>query len=369
MQGESRKRSGERVLLLVLQRKGKKTRDAGDVAEEMRELIYSCGGNVIDSLIVSIEKPSSNYYLRKGKLEEVLALTKTQKIGSVIVSIDLSPIQSRNLSEYLKVKIVDRTGLILDIFAQHAHSKDGKVQVELAQLMYLMPRLSMIWEKFSRLGGGIGTRGPGEKMLEVDKRKIRKRITKLNDELERLRTHRELIRKSRKRKEFTVVSIVGYTNAGKSTLLRYLTGADILVEDKLFATLDPVTRRYVLPSGKTVLFTDTVGFLLDLPHGLIKSFHATLEEILDADLIVIVLDASNPEYVLHYQVVQKTLKEINAESRKQLIVFNKVDLVDPVRKLELATSYPDGVFISAAEGIGIDSMINAVQKELSKGEN
>ena len=359
----------EKVLLLVLLRKGKKERVAGDVSEEMRELIYSSRGNVVDSMVVYIDRPAPNYFLKKGKLAEIRERVKALKPRSVITNIELSPVQLRNLEEFLNCKVVDRTGLILDIFAQHAKSKDGKVQVELAQLTYLMPRLSAIWEKFSRLGGGIGTRGPGEQILERDRRKIKKRIGKLKSELERLRTHRTLIRKSRQRKDCIIVSIVGYTNSGKSTLLKHLTGADVLIEDQLFATLDPITRRYELPNGKNILFTDTVGLLLDLPHGLIQSFHSTLEEINEAQFIITLMDAANTHYQLHYNVVQSTLAEIGAQEKKQLIVFNKADKINEEMKADIRRIFPDAIFISALCGEGVDVLVDQIQKEVSAYEN
>ncbi|MBU1864016.1 MAG: GTPase HflX [Candidatus Omnitrophica bacterium] len=358
----------EKVYLVVIVRKGKKGRNAGDILEEMRELIYSSRGNVIDSMIVRIDSPTPNYFLKKGKLFEIGERIKNLKPNSFITNVELSPVQARNLSTALQCKIVDRTGLILDIFAQHAKSKDGKVQVELAQLTYLLPRLSDIWEKFSRLGGGIGTRGPGEQMLEYDRRKVRRRIAKLHDDLERLKTHRALVRKSRQRKEFTVCSIVGYTNAGKSSLLRRLTGAQVIVEDKLFATLDPITRAFELPHGKRILCTDTVGFLLDLPHSLIKSFHATLEEITETDIVLVVLDCANPEYPLHYEVVQRTLKEINAQTKPQIIALNKVDMIPDEIREGIRRDFPDGIFISAKNGIGIDTLTERIEEGVARGE-
>lgn len=360
---------GEKVLLLILMQKRKRMRKPGDILEEMRELVYSSSGNVVDSMVAMVDKPAPNYYIRGGKLNEIKDRIKKHKVNSVIASIDLSPTQSRNLSEYLKIKVVDRTALILDIFAQHAKSRDGKLQVELAQYTYLLPRLSSIWEKFSRLGGGIGTRGPGEQILERDKRKIRKHITKLNRDIEKLKKHRTVVRSSRKRKDFKIVSIVGYTNAGKSTLLRQLTGADIIVEDKLFATLDPVTRKYRMPNGKDVLFTDTVGFLLDLPHNLVKAFHGTLEEVNEADVILVVIDTSNPENGLHYKVVQNILKEVNAESTPQIIALNKIDLISEDEKQHVMYDYEDAYAISAQTGIGIEPLMNRLTEKLFADED
>lgn len=354
----------DKVFLLLVLKKRFAKRKAGDEFEEMRELVYSCGGNVVDSLVAKIDNPAPKYYLREGKLLELKAAIKLAKAKTVCVNIDLSPAQSRNIEEFLGIRVVDRTALILDIFAKHAKSRDGKLQVELAQYTYLLPRLSAIWEKLSKLGGGIGTRGPGEKILERDKRKIRKHITRLNKELDKLSCHRKVVRASRKRKAFPIVSIVGYTNAGKSTLLQKMTGADIIVEDKLFATLDPVTRKYRLRNGREILFSDTVGFLLDLPHNLIKAFHSTLEEVNEADLILIVLDIQNPEHHLHYKVVQDILKEVNAEDRPQMVVFNKVDGADEARIHQAGANFPGAINISALQGIGIDKMLDEVAERL-----
>jgi len=359
----------EKVFLLVILRKGKKERSAGDISEEMRELIYSSNGNVVDSIIANIERPSPSYFLRKGKLDEILQRVKELKPKVLVTNIDLSPIQSRNLEELLKIKVVDRTGLILDIFAQHAKSREGKLQVELAQYTYLLPRLSSLWEKFSRLAGGIGTRGPGEQILERDRRKVRKHITKLKKELKKVKTHRDLIRRSRKRRGSKIVSIVGYTNAGKSTLLRALTGSEILIEDKLFATLDPVTRRHALPNKESVLFTDTVGFLFDLPHGLIEAFHSTLEEINEANIILIVLDGSNNEYPMHYSVVQKTLKEIGADHIQQVVICNKKDKMSEEDEAHVLFTYPEALLISAAHAEGLDCVIERVYDMVNRYED
>jgi GTP-binding protein HflX len=359
----------ENVFLLIIIRKRSNSRSAGDISEEMRELIYSSNGNVIDSMIAVVDKPAPNYFIRSGKLEEIALRMQSLKVKTLITNIDLSPIQARNLEEKLTIKVVDRTGLILDIFAQHAKSREGKLQVELAQYTYLLPRLSIMWEKLSRLGGGIGTRGPGEQILERDRRKVRKHISKLKDELAKVKTHRSLIRRTRKRRESKIISIVGYTNAGKSTLLRSLTGADILVQDKLFATLDPVTRKYTTAHGETLLFTDTVGFLFDLPHGLIEAFHSTLEEINEADLVLVVLDGSNPEYPLHYSVVQKTLKEIEADTLDQIIVCNKTDIMTQEAQFAFSALYPESIAISALEAHGITKLIECVQTRLRINEH
>ena len=354
----------EKVVILVVVKKFKPLRSTGDELEEMRELVYSCNGNVMESVVAKIDKPSPNYYVRQGKLDEIKELSVSCKANVLCVNIDLAPGQSRNIEKYLGIKVVDRTGLILDIFAKRAKSADGKLQVELAQYTYLLPRLSAIWEKHSRLGGGIGTRGPGEQILERDKRKIGKHITRLNRELEKVRKHRELVRKSRKRKAFSVVSIVGYTNAGKSTFLKKITGADIIVKDKLFATLDPVTRKYRMKNGSEVLFSDTVGFLMDLPHDLIKAFHSTLEEINEADLILIILDVSNQEYLLHYGVVQSILKDIKALGCPQIIVFNKIDKVSEDVLQRAYHDFSEAKFISAFTGDGVDGLMRKITKFL-----
>ena len=263
------------------------------------------------------------------------------------------------------VRIVDRTGLILDIFARRAVSSDGKLQVELAQMQYLLPRLVGQGVIMSRLGGGIGTRGPGEQKLEVDRRKIRRRIEYIQEQLEKLRTHRAQIRMGRRQKGLKQVAIVGYTNAGKSTLLNALTGADAYVENRLFATLDPKTRIYNDGIEPSILFTDTVGFIRDLPHGLVKAFHATLEEALDADLILVLVDAASEHAIQHKNVVDEVLKELGAEAKKKILALNKTDLLGEAEKARIRDVFPDAVLISAAQKQGIKDLIVRVRQAIN----
>jgi GTP-binding protein HflX len=266
----------------------------------------------------------------------------------VIADDELSPIQQRNLETELKVKILDRTGLILDIFASRAQTHEAQLQVELAQLSYLAPRLTRMWTHLSRLGGGIGTRGPGEKQLEVDKRRMRDRISHLKEEIEKVRAHRQRHRSQRQKVPILTATLVGYTNAGKSTLMNRLTPAQVLAENKLFATLDPTTRRLRIPGGEPLLLTDTVGFIQKLPHQLVDAFRATLEEVEDATLILHVVDISHPRFVEMMKTADTLLKSLDIGEKQQLIVFNKIDrLRDPVFLKMVQKTYPDSIGISA----------------------
>ncbi|MFC1808629.1 GTPase HflX [Candidatus Omnitrophota bacterium] len=359
----------EKVLLVVVKKRGTRKYRIKEVTSEMRQLIESSSGVVIETLTALIEKPSSSHYLRKGKLGELKSLVYKCKPKLVIFSIDLSPTQMRNIEKTIGLRIVDRTGLILDIFARHATTREGKLQVELAQLVYLLPRLSDIWEQLSRLGGGIGTRGPGERQIEVDRRQIRKKITKIKSELEKVRAHRARIRGQRKRNKVFVISIVGYTNAGKSTLLNQLTGAHVDVQNKLFATLDPTTRRLTFKDGRHVLLTDTVGFLQDLPHTLIEAFKATLEEINDSDLILDLSDASDENFEDKQRAVENVLKEIEADNLKRIKVLNKIDLLESIHARDrIERNYPHHVLISAKAGKGLDRLRTRIQEEITKQE-
>ncbi|MCL6559900.1 MAG: GTPase HflX, partial [Firmicutes bacterium] len=262
------------------------------------------------------------------------------------------------------VRVIDRTQLILDIFARRARTKEGKLQVELAQLNYLLPRLIGRGTQLSRLGGGIGTRGPGETKLEVDRRRIRKRISDLNAELKEVKRHRDLLRRGRKEVPVPLVALAGYTNAGKSTILKNLTGADILVEDKLFATLDPTTRRVVLPNNETVLLTDTVGFIQNLPHHLIAAFRATLEEVVEADLLLHVVDASHPNMEGQIESVNRVLESLGASTKPFIMVYNKIDLI-PDAELPRTENGPPAVALSAEMGRGFEDLLGAVARALS----
>lgn len=310
---------------------GVSTTDNDDVEAsllELRELVKTAGAFTAGSVIQNREKIHPGTYIGKGKIEEVKELLDTTKATGVVCDDELSPAQLKNLEEALDTKVLDRTLVILDIFAKHASTSEGKIQVELAQLKYRMSRLAGIYSSLSRLGGGIGTRGPGEKKIETDRRLIRDRVGQLNRELAQVKAHRDVLRAQRSKNPSKVIAIVGYTNAGKSTLLNTLTGAGILAEDKLFATLDPTTRSMELDSGETVLLTDTVGFIRKLPHNLIDAFRSTLEEAKFADMIIHMVDASNPNMDTHMHVVYETLRELEVFDKPVITLFNKMDKIE-----------------------------------------
>lgn len=310
---------------------GVSTNDNDDVEAsllELRELVKTAGAFTAGIVIQNREKIHPGTYIGKGKIDEVRELLDTTNATGVVCDDELSPAQLKNLEEAFDTKVLDRTLVILDIFARHASTSEGKIQVELAQLKYRMSRLAGIYSSLSRLGGGIGTRGPGEKKIETDRRLIRDRVGQLNRELSDVKAHRDVLRAQRSKNPSKVIAIVGYTNAGKSTLLNTLTGAGILAEDKLFATLDPTTRSLELDSGETVLLTDTVGFIRKLPHNLIDAFRSTLEEAKFADIIIHMVDASNPDMDTHMHVVYKTLHELEVFDKPVITLFNKMDKVE-----------------------------------------
>ncbi len=315
-------------------------------------------------------------YVGKGKVEEIGILKEELGCDVVIFDDELSPRQQRELEEAWVVKVLDRTSLILDIFAQHAHTREGQLQVELAQYEYRLPRLTRMWTHLARQvgggvarggAGGVGLRGPGERQLEIDRRRIRERIAQLKQELERVRTHRRLYRRRRRRADVRVVAIVGYTNAGKSTLLNAISGAEVLVENKLFATLDPTTRRVLLPQGQAALFTDTVGFIQKLPTQLVAAFRATLEEINDADLLLHIVDITHPNALLQSRVVQDTLKELGAIDMPVLVALNKVDRLNSSDQVQhMMREFPNSLAISAREGRGLEEMLGRIEAILSE---
>lgn len=316
----------ERVILVgVSFMEGEDTEQSLD---ELEELAYTAGAQAVGRLIQNREAPHPGTYLGKGKIEELRELIWETDATGIICDDELSPAQLANLQDMLDTKVMDRTLIILDIFAQRASTREGKIQVELAQLRYRSTRLTGLGRSLSRLGGGIGTRGPGEKKLEVDRRLIRERISQLKQELEAVKRHREVARQQRSRNPVPVAAIVGYTNAGKSTLLNQLTGAGVLEEDKLFATLDPTTRNLKLPSGQEILLTDTVGFIQKLPHHLINAFRSTLEEAKYADIILHVVDVSNPQADIHMHVVYDTLNELQVGDKPVVTLFNKTDRLE-----------------------------------------
>ncbi len=300
---------------------------AAESLDELAELARTAGAEVVGRTTQRLEHPNVATYIGKGKVEEVVEETKRLNANVAIFDDELLPSQQRNLERALGTKVIDRTALILDIFATRAHTREGRMQVALAQMQYLLPRLAGQWSHLERMEGAIGTRGPGETQIETDRRLIRSRISRIKRDLEDVRTQRALYRQNRQRNNMRVVALVGYTNAGKSTLMRALSGADVLAEDKLFATLDPVTRRLRLPTGETVLLTDTVGFIQKLPHDLVASFRATLEELEEADLLLHVIDIAHPNAFEHTRTVEDTLTELGVSAKPVLLALNKVDLV------------------------------------------
>jgi GTP-binding protein HflX len=308
-------------------------------------------------------------YLGRGKVDELRDRVAADRVDLVVVDDDLSPLQHRNLEEGLGVPVVDRTQLILDIFAQRARTKEGKLQVELAQLTYHLPRITSVYTKFERQRGGIRMRGPGEQKLEVDRRRIRKRISTLKDELEEVVQHRRVARANRERTRFATVALVGYTSAGKSTLLNALSGAQVYTDPKLFATLDPTTRRVELPGGRPVLVTDTVGFIRKLPHHLVAAFRATLEETVEATLLLHVVDASHPQMESQIAAVEVVLAELGINRKPVITVLNKSDLVQNTYPLrERVAAHPDTVYVSALTGDGLPQLLDKIAEVLEREE-
>lgn len=339
--------------------------DMEESLAELERLVETAGGSVVGKIFQRREKPDVATFIGKGKLEELRLLQQELSATLIVFDDQLSPAQQRNIERTLEVKVIDRTALILDIFAQRARSYEGQLQVELAQMRYLLPRLGGKGLVLSRLGGGIGTRGPGETKLEVDRRTIRERIHDIEESLENVCAHRALQRSRRIDSGLPCVAIVGYTNAGKSTLLNRLTDAGVLVEDKLFATLDPTIRLLILPSGRKLLLADTVGFIRKLPHALIAAFRATLEEVVYADVLLHVIDASSEEWEKQSDSVYEVLIELNAADKKMLTVMNKIDVLTGHENFSRRLWKPGSVAISACEGQGIDQLLEALDEALS----
>lgn len=329
--------------------------------DELEELAETAGAEVVGRMSQKRDKPDSGTFLGSGRLEELGDFCKSNEVDLVIADSELAPAQLRNIEKATDVRVIDRTTLILDIFAERARSNEGKLQVELAQLRYSLPRLMGQGTKLSRLGGGIGTRGPGETKLESDRRHIRRRIKALEDEFDALEKRRSLARARREKDGVETVVIVGYTNAGKSTLMNTLTEAGVLAQDKLFATLDPTSRALVLPDGRRVMLIDTVGFIRRLPHHLVEAFKSTLEEAVCAKVILNVCDASDPECAEHLKVTNDLLEELGCSGKPIIPVFNKCDLPQAD---EAAMRLPGAVNISALEGKGLDELLDAVAKAL-----
>ncbi|HVL90385.1 MAG TPA: GTPase HflX [Actinomycetota bacterium] len=347
---------------------GRDTEEAEESLAELQRLAETAGSEVLDTFVQRRGTPDPATFLGKGKADEVRDSVKMLGADTVIVDEELSPGQLRNLEKIVGVKVIDRTALILDIFAQHAHSVEGKAQVELAQLNYLIPRLRGWGDSMSRLGGGIGTRGPGETKLEVDRRRINTRIAKLRRQIREMDKTRATKRQQRERRGVPSATLVGYTNAGKSTLLNRLTQAGVLVQDKLFSTLDPTTRRLDLPDGRSSVLSDTVGFVRRLPHMLVEAFKSTLEEASRADLIVHVVDGSSSDPEGQHAAVLEVLDEIGAAEVPQLLVVNKTDALDEMALARLRRHWPDGVFVSAATGAGTDELLAAMAERLPRPE-
>jgi GTP-binding protein HflX len=336
--------------------------------DELELLVATAGADVVARVQQRRDVPDPATYVGRGKAEELRFVSESADADTVVFDDELSPAQSRNLEKILGRTAIDRTAVILDIFAQNARTEEGRLQVELAQLQYRLPRLRGRGTALSQQAGRIGTRGPGETQLEVDRRRVVRRVHKLESELARLSRRRRLQRRGRRRSELASVSLVGYTNAGKSTLLNALTGAGVVAEERLFATVDPRTRRFALPGGEHVLVSDTVGFVRKLPHQLVEAFHSTLEVVLEADLLVHLVDISAPDPVAQIEVVRGVLSEIGAASIPELLVFNKCDLA-PEAAREIGGRYVDEgpVVISAATGDGLDRLSEAIAKQLLAG--
>ncbi|MFC1480490.1 GTPase HflX, partial [Candidatus Omnitrophota bacterium] len=359
----------ERAVLVTVEEVGKESWKLEDRAEELERLAQSCGVQIAASQTCRRKTLTANLFIGKGKVEEIACLVEETGASVVIFNDDLSPSQQKNLEEIVNVKTIDRTQLILDIFARRATSNEGKVQVELAQLVYLLPRLSGMGIQLSRLGGGLGTRGPGEQKLEVDRRRVRERIDKLKKALKAITRQRNLRRSQREKFSMLSIALVGYTNSGKSTLFNALTSSGVKVRDQLFSTLDPTVRKLVLPNKQSVLISDTVGFLSKLPHHLIESFKATLEEVVVADILLHVIDMSSPHIEQQKSAVFQVLKSLNAQEKPVFTALNKADNVsDALERERIKRHFHNPVVISALNGEGLeelnDRIVHFIQKDM-----
>ncbi len=354
-----------RAVLVGLCKKTSETEECYRSLDELERLLDTAGGISIAKVIQVKESFDVRTCIGSGKVSEIKELAENEGAELVVFDFELSPAQIRNLEEDLGgITVIDRSMLILDIFAAHAVSGEGKLQVELAQLKYSAPRLIGKGTELSRQGGGIGSRGPGETKLETDRRHLKERVSALEERLREMEHNREIMRKGRDRKGLAKIAVVGYTNAGKSTLLNTLTGAGVLSEDKLFATLDPTTRKLLLPSGETVLITDTVGFIRKLPHHLIKAFKSTLDEVRYADILLIVSDAADPELSEHLEVTREIAESLGAADKPTVYVYNKCDKL----KSTPLTSSEDSVFISALGGEGIDELLSLIEAVIQRAK-
>lgn len=354
----------EKALLVSIQLKTDKGHwRIEDISSELEELAFSTSVEVVENIICICQKATANYLIGKGKVEEISAIANEEGVDTVIFSHDLSGTQQRNLEEAIGKKTIDRTQLILDIFSRRAKSPEGKMQVELAQLQYLLPRLAGRGIVLSNLGGGIGTRGPGETKLEVDRRQVRKKVDKLKNDLKTLRLHRLTMHKRRKSNNLPLVALVGYTSAGKSSLLNLLTQSAQITSEKLFTTLDPLAKSLQLLNGQNIIISDTVGFLHDLPHHLIEAFKATLEEVVEADLLIHVLDVSDTRLYQHNQAVIEVLEELGAKNKPVLVALNKIDLIEDRSWLEVTKNdFPGSILLSAKTGENLGALITKIEE-------
>jgi GTPase len=353
-----REKMVERALLVGAYTAVEEKEDAADLLNELGELVRTLGIPIVEKLLIYNREPQARLFVGSGKAEEVCERAKELNCDVIVFDNELSPAQQRNWETLAGITVIDRQEIILDIFGSRAQTREAKIQVDLARMAYSLPRLTRAWSHLGKQGGGIGSKGEGESQLEQDKRKIRGQIDRLKSDLKDVRRNRANQRKDRKRAPVPNAAIVGYTNAGKSSLLRRLTGADVLVENALFATLDTTTRKIDLPNKQPLLLTDTVGFIRKLPHQLVESFNATLEEAVMVDFLVHLLDASHPRVLEFYDTTMKVLSELGADAKKTLVVFNKIDQVDdPLTRAMLRSHHPEALFISVQTGEGLDQLV------------